>query len=93
MSQLLSSPEFWLAAPAVVALGIFGLVALVALVRAARQDVPMVFGIFSSVFTRRSGQVEVSRGRPRLPSDDPAAEKRSGTLREVGHADESGGAS
>lgn len=75
------------------ALVIFGLVALVALIRAARQDVPMVFGIFSSVFTRRSGQVEASGDRSRLPSGDPAAEKQSGTLREVGHADESGGAS
>jgi uncharacterized membrane protein YgcG len=93
MSQLLSSPEFWLAAPAVVALVIFGLVALVALIRAARQDVPMVFGTFSSVFTRRSGQVEASGDRSRLPSGDPAAEKQSGTFREVGHSDESGGAS
>jgi hypothetical protein len=93
MSQLLSSPEFWLAAPAVVALVVFGLVALVALIRAARQDVPMVFGTFSSVFTRRSGQVQTSEDRPRLSSGDPPAEKQSGPLREVGHAEDSGGAS
>lgn len=93
MSQLLSSPEFWLAAPAVTGLVIFGLVALVALIRAARQDVPMVFGIFSSVFTRRSGRVQAGGDASRLPGGEAAAEKQAGMLRDTSHADDTGGVS
>ena len=66
-SPVWSSPEFWLAAPAILFLLVFGGVMLVALLRARPEDVPRVLSIFSSmcehlVATLRRGSGRVPAG-------------------------------
>jgi hypothetical protein len=47
-----SSPEFWVAVPAIVIALVFGAVTMAALARARQEDVPEVLSIFVAALTR-----------------------------------------
>jgi hypothetical protein len=63
-SPVWSSPEFWVALPAIVAALVFGAVTLAAVVRARREDVPEVLSIFAATITRHVARMREPASLP-----------------------------
>jgi hypothetical protein len=65
-------PEFWIAAPMILSILLFGAVALAAVMRARPEDVPRVLSIFSTIITRRTaGQPSCTTETESLDDGEP----------------------
>ena len=71
-SPVWSSPEFWVALPAIVAVLVFGAVTLAAVMRARREDVPEVLSIFAATVTRHVARMRETASLP--PTRAPGSE-------------------
>ena len=84
-SPVWSSPEFWVALPAIVAVLVFGAVTLAAVMRARREDVPEVLSIFAATVTRHAARM---RGPASLPSTRAPGSETSLPSTQVSREDE-----